>query len=417
MSPRRCGRDAPAADSSSGLDHTLASNPGSWVDTPVVRALLLALMLTTGCAATRVAVPAYPVNQAQRADYRGLRLELQGFDVVGESRADSQHRVDNMRKHFLTYVRARNDFSEIVDARWVWSASQDRGSPGTLILDATVEVEHSQWRTYVLDALGGTLVWPLTPQWGTARVRVTAWGIAPDGWTVWRATGVGEADYAILLYSWWRTEAVEIAYEKATARAFADVARHLASSRAHVVAQLEPPPPAQSVATLPTQPAVSKTSGVLGHATLAQAPALRPLDTEKWIVAAMDVRDVSGTIDATLVRSLSNQVRVETAQLGLKVVERSTQAAALESVVESLKLESYDGCYDEACQIPLGKTLAASHLLRSQVTRFGGTCVLNGEMIDLMTEVAVTAASVKADCSEEGFLEASRTLMRMIVRR
>ena len=51
--------------------------------------------------------------------------------------------------------------------------------------------------------------------------------------------------------------------------------------------------------------------------------------------------------------------------------------------------------------------LAATHILRSKITRFGSKCVLNGELIDLRSEVAVAAASSRGDCVAEGFLNMS----------
>jgi hypothetical protein len=76
--------------------------------------------------------------------------------------------------------------------------------------------------------------------------------------------------------------------------------------------------------------------------------------------------------------------------------------------IKDLKNESYKTCYDDSCQIELGKALAASHILRSQVTRFGSRCVLNAELFDLRREVTIAASSSRGDCEPEGFLRMSQ---------
>jgi hypothetical protein len=137
----------------------------------------------------------------------------------------------------------------------------------------------------------------------------------------------------------------------------------------------------------------------------------KPLNTD-WIVAVMDVKDLNAgdrdrAIDEDVIRNLGSQLRIYIAQRGAKTVDRSTQEAALKDQVQAMKNESYKSCYDDSCQIELGKALAASHLLRSQITRFGSRCVLNAELFDLAKEVTIAASSSRGDCEPEGFLRMS----------
>ncbi len=138
------------------------------------------------------------------------------------------------------------------------------------------------------------------------------------------------------------------------------------------------------------------------------APPLNP----DWVVAVMDVKDLNagnkGAIGPDLIRNLGSQLRIFIAQRGAKTVDQSAQDLALRDQIKEMKNESYKTCYDDSCQIELGKALAASHILRSQVTRFGSRCVLNAELFDLRREVTIAASSSRGDCEPEGFLRMSQ---------
>ena len=89
-------------------------------------------------------------------------------------------------------------------------------------------------------------------------------------------------------------------------------------------------------------------------------------------------------------------------------------AAQKRQQIELAKQDTYKACYDETCQIDLGKALAASHILRVRIAKFGAKCVLNAELIDLRTEVTMRAGVGEADCSAEGFLEMSHSVSAII---
>lgn len=379
-----------------------------------------------GCAAQRVVVPLPPFPAAKAASFDDLRFELRTFNITGAGSSDTNTgNAEAMRRRFLDYVRVNAKFAEIMDATLHWS--DGAATPGTLIVDVAVDVDHSQWRTYVLDLFAvwpGTLWWPVLPQWGTCTVKVTARAVAPDGAVVWSKTVDGEEGYGMFWYGWYRTEPVELAYAEAGAKAFAEIMADLARSRDGIYAHLR---------TMPAQPVmVAKPAPPDPGPAAAPAPPPPPppqveqpstqlaAQREAWVVAVMNIMDTQAAdpereTDEVLLRSLSDQVRIDIARRGVRVVDRGQQERVLAEMVEEAKADSYKECYDTSCQVPLGKALAASHLLRSQIARFGKTCVLSGEMIDLAREVTVAAASVRADCSEEGFLEASESLTTNLI--
>jgi hypothetical protein len=134
------------------------------------------------------------------------------------------------------------------------------------------------------------------------------------------------------------------------------------------------------------------------------------------IVAVMDVENASDSVGEELARNLSDQLRIFVAQQGIKTIDRSAQERALRAQLQALKTESYEECYDDSCQVELGKAVAASHILRSKISNFGSRCVLNGELIDLTREVTIKAASAQGACQAEGFLEMSEAVARDLMK-
>lgn len=145
-----------------------------------------------------------------------------------------------------------------------------------------------------------------------------------------------------------------------------------------------------------------------------------PVKTAPKIVAVMEVRDLNAAdptraIDPLLRQNVGDQLRVFVAAGGFSTIDRGAQESVLADHVAAAKADSYKSCYDERCQIELGKALAAQFILRSQITRFGSSCVLNGELIDLAKEIVVTAGAARGDCSDEGFYEMTEALAASLV--
>jgi hypothetical protein len=136
----------------------------------------------------------------------------------------------------------------------------------------------------------------------------------------------------------------------------------------------------------------------------------------EWVIAVMTAASSGKSpFDRSMLGALTDQIRVYIAERGARVVDRSTQEAALKGLVEQEKKRSYAACVDSSCQIPLGKALAASHILRSTVAKFGKACATNGELIDLKAEVTVAAGSARSDCSEEDLLYAAESLAEQLI--
>jgi hypothetical protein len=168
---------------------------------------------------------------------------------------------------------------------------------------------------------------------------------------------------------------------------------------------------AKAIAVVPGQPKVHML--LTGGAT--SLPVVVGGKNGAWVVAVMNTEDLEARkADAALLANLSDQIRVYVAEQGIRTIDRGAQEAALKQQISSLKTESYKQCYDAACQIELGKAVAASHILRTRIAHFGQKCVLNGELIDLKTEVTVAAGSSQGSCEAEGFLQMGATLAKQL---
>jgi hypothetical protein len=65
------------------------------------------------------------------------------------------------------------------------------------------------------------------------------------------------------------------------------------------------------------------------------------------------------------------------------------------------KADSYRACFDSACQIEVGKAIAAEKVLSTQILRRARGCVVSATLYDLRTEATEHAAVVEGACSPQ----------------
>lgn len=140
-----------------------------------------------------------------------------------------------------------------------------------------------------------------------------------------------------------------------------------------------------------------------------------PEPPRTWVIAVMELERLSGDEPSDgLLRALSERLRTRLAERRWRVVDRTAQETRWAELIEAEKHRSYRHCDDPDCQIPLGRALAASHLLRSTVARFGETCVLAAELIELEAEVVVAASTRQGPCPAAALLESSDKLLEQL---
>ncbi len=167
-----------------------------------------------------------------------------------------------------------------------------------------------------------------------------------------------------------------------------------------------PSPTPTPVAPTPVAPARAATGRAVASAS-----------QSAWVIAVMTIENSGASaLKEPLRRGLTDQLRVFIASRRMKVVDRGVMEAAMREMMAAEKAKSYAACVDTACQIPLGKALAATHILRTTVGRFGASCTLNAELVDLAREVSVAAVARRSGCKDGELLDAAEGAVDELIR-
>ncbi len=136
--------------------------------------------------------------------------------------------------------------------------------------------------------------------------------------------------------------------------------------------------------------------GVVLPSTLAQAGDQRP------IVVVFNIEAKRVKLGRILRDALTDHLSNQLAQKGYyQIVPRSV----LKKQLVRQKRKSYKECYDESCQIEIGKELAAEKTIAAQVLKLGRKCTVNLTLYDLKKAATETAASARGGCGEDGLVE------------
>ncbi|MBN2494948.1 MAG: hypothetical protein JXR96_10190 [Deltaproteobacteria bacterium] len=121
------------------------------------------------------------------------------------------------------------------------------------------------------------------------------------------------------------------------------------------------------------------------------------------IIAVFDVSDASKRFKKDILAQLTTYLGASLAQTGkFRVIPRDQLRARLLQE----KKGTYRECFDEKCQIELGKAVAAQKTLATQILRVGNNCAVTASLFDLKTETADKAAKIMTNCSADALMEA-----------
>ncbi len=120
-------------------------------------------------------------------------------------------------------------------------------------------------------------------------------------------------------------------------------------------------------------------------------------------------------LPSSVLDAISDNLRVAVAGQRIAVIDRGRLAEELARQVKDEKTNSYRSCVDEACQVPLGRALAATHILRSTVTKLGNTCGLSAELVDLKSELTVAAQRRDAPCQSDALVGLADELAKALM--
>ena len=115
------------------------------------------------------------------------------------------------------------------------------------------------------------------------------------------------------------------------------------------------------------------------------------------VVAVFTLEGKGAGFKARELDSVSEYVSTQLAASGrFTVVPRSEVKKSL----RGQKKESYKGCYDESCQIEIGRELAAEKVVVGSIRKFGSVCMVNLRLFDLQKSASERAGSARGECSD-----------------
>jgi formylglycine-generating enzyme required for sulfatase activity len=127
-------------------------------------------------------------------------------------------------------------------------------------------------------------------------------------------------------------------------------------------------------------------------------PAANTKAQSSEIIAVFEIERRGVPLKAATMANLNDYMYGRLAFAGFKL---TPQSQVRERVV-SLKRESRKDCYDQSCQIELGKAVSAHKSLSSRLIKIGDVCSLQSQIYDLKTETTEMGAEAKGPCTEKG---------------
>jgi hypothetical protein len=115
---------------------------------------------------------------------------------------------------------------------------------------------------------------------------------------------------------------------------------------------------------------------------------------ERPIVAVFDVQNEGSGLGARDLGKLVDYLAAQLAEGGYNVVPRDQ----LRRRLTQQKKTSFKACYDQSCQIELGRELSAQKALATKILRIGKTCHVTSELFDLKRAATERAATAEAAC-------------------
>ncbi len=138
--------------------------------------------------------------------------------------------------------------------------------------------------------------------------------------------------------------------------------------------------------------------GLLPTTALAQS-------SEATVVAVFPVQGSSFSMSKGLRTAVTNYVAARIAATpGYSVVPQ----AELNSALRQQKITTYEQCYDESCQIQIGKEVAASQIVSTQIIKIASVCTVSITFFDLRRNASVFAKTAEGSCKEDGLLSSIR---------
>jgi hypothetical protein len=124
------------------------------------------------------------------------------------------------------------------------------------------------------------------------------------------------------------------------------------------------------------------------------------------IVAVFDLEDRGSGLSQSVLDNLTDYLTVLLAESGYQVIPRDK----IRDRLKGEQAESFKECYDQSCQIEMGRELAAQKILATRILKIADTCQLTATLFDLRRAATEKAASSEATCDEKSLLGALKTI-------
>ncbi len=143
-----------------------------------------------------------------------------------------------------------------------------------------------------------------------------------------------------------------------------------------------------------------------------KAAPTRPAATT--IIAVFNIEDRGANLDKAMRVRLSDYLAMKIAATGrYQVIPRDK----LKERLVQQKKSSFKACFDQSCQIEIGKELAAQQSVSTMVVKLGSKCSVTSVLYDLRTAASVGGASASGGCDEDGIVATLEEVVRKLAPR
>ncbi|HPV03129.1 MAG TPA: hypothetical protein PLC24_01025 [Myxococcota bacterium] len=133
-------------------------------------------------------------------------------------------------------------------------------------------------------------------------------------------------------------------------------------------------------------------STIVGVACLLMSGPAFPQTITGVMVFPIDAR--GSNLNTAQVSQLMSYLTTRLTMVQISVMPESD----IRSMLKTLKLQSYDDCFDDRCRIELGKALSADKTLSVQILHEDEQCRMTATMYDIRREISVAAADTATGC-------------------
>jgi hypothetical protein len=121
------------------------------------------------------------------------------------------------------------------------------------------------------------------------------------------------------------------------------------------------------------------------------------------VVAVFDIENRGSPLTKDQLITLTDYLGTKLGEQGVyRIIPRRDIHARLTQV----KKESYKECYDQSCQIEIGRELAAEYTISSSIGRVGELCLITASLYDLRKAATARTATARGPCTEEELVNA-----------